>query len=140
MASRREFLQGAAATGAAAAIFPPAAFAQQAMAQTVLGPLDVSKLGVTLPHEHIADGPYYGNKWRAVSRAEFTTRAVETLKQARAAGIETIVDLTTYDVGRDIRFLEEVSRRSGIHMIAATGQRSGTPSSPRVTVPSKQWP
>jgi phosphotriesterase-related protein len=56
-------------------------------------------------------------------RTEFTARAVEQLKLVRAAGVDTIADLTTYDVGRDIGFLEEVSRKSGLNMIAATGQR-----------------
>jgi len=80
-------------------------------------------LGYTLPHEHIADGPFFLGKWSKGGRAELTAEAVEKLKQMRAAGIDTVVDLTPYDVGRDIRFLEEVSRKSGLHVIAATGQR-----------------
>ena len=107
------------------------------MVQTVLGPLDASKLGYTLPHEHVADGPYFLNKWPAGGRAEFTAKAVEKLKQVRAAGVSTIVDLTPYDVGRDIRFLEEVSRKSGLHMIACTGQRFFPPQYPDVSMPSR---
>jgi phosphotriesterase-related protein len=93
--------------------------------QTVLGPLDASKLGVTLAHEHVADGPDVLSRWPKAwgGRAGLVARAVENLKLARAAGVGTIVDLTTYDVGRDIRFLEEVSRKSGLNMIACTGQR-----------------
>lgn len=144
MATRREFLKAAAATGIAAALSRPAA-AQTAgakgpragIAQTVLGPRDSAKLGTTLPHEHIADGPYFLNKWPNGGRAEFTATAIEKLKLVRAAGIDTIVDLTTYDVGRDIRFLEEVSRKSGLHMIACTGQRFFPPQYPGVTMPSR---
>jgi predicted metal-dependent phosphotriesterase family hydrolase len=40
-------------------------------------------------------------------------RRARAARGTGAAGIDTIVDLTTYDVGRDIRFLEEVSRKSG---------------------------
>src|SRR5579863_1960451 len=107
------------------------------MAQTVVGPLDASKLGFTLPHEHIADGPYYLNKWPKGGRAGFVAKAVEKLKLVQAAGVSTIVDLTTYDVGRDIRFLEEVSRKSGMNMIACTGERFFPPQSPHVSMPAR---
>lgn len=48
---------------------------------------------------------------------------MDKLRRVRAAGVSTIIDLTTYDVGRDAVFLAEVSRGSGINMIACTGQR-----------------
>lgn len=62
---------GTTAAGIAAAIFRPIAGVSEAaganglpghagIAQTVLGPLDASKLGFTLPHEHVAEGAYYG--------------------------------------------------------------------------------
>lgn len=108
--------------------------------QTVLGPLDASKLGFTFSHEHIADGPHvYLPKWPKTwgSRAEFTAKAVEKLKLVRASGVSTIVDLTTYDVGRDIRFLEEVSRKSGLNIITCTGQRFFPPKFPDVSIPSR---
>ena len=113
-------MQTAAACAAMASHCAQAATA--GIAQTVLGPLDASKLGFTLAHEHIADASYDLKKWPN-SRADFVAAAVAKLKLARDAGISTIVDLTTYDVLRDIHFLEEVSRKSGLHMIAATGQR-----------------
>jgi phosphotriesterase-related protein len=143
MTNRREFLKRTAATGIAAAM-PVAGVSQAAgagIAQTVLGPLDASKLGLTLPHEHIADAPYFHlPKWPKAwgGRAEFVAKAVERLKLVRAAGVRTIVDLTTYDVGRDIRFLEEVSRKSGLNMIACTGQRFFPPNSPDVSMPSRE--
>ena len=130
--TRRELLKGALATGIAAAILRPVAGAPETesvnglpISQTVLGPLDASKLGYTLPHEHIADGPYFLQRWPKAwgGRREFVDKSVESLKAVRAAGVSTIVDLTTYDVFRDVRFLEEVSRKSGINMIASTGQR-----------------
>jgi len=108
-------------------------------AQTVLGPVDAPSLGFTLTHEHIADAPDVLGRWPKAwgGRAELTAKAVEELQRVRAGGVGTIVDLTTYDVGRDIRFLEEVSRRSGIHMIAATGQRFFPPNVPHVSMPSR---
>jgi phosphotriesterase-related protein len=107
-------------------------------AQTVLGPLEASRLGVTLAHEHVADGPDVLNRWPKGwgGRVEFVARAVEKLKLVRAAGVGTIVDLTPYDVGRDIRFLEEVSRKSGLNMIACTGQRFFPPQDPHIPMPA----
>lgn len=150
MTSRREFLKRTAAIGITAAIFRPVAGASEAagvnglaghpgIAQTVLGPLDASKLGFTLAHEHIASGPYYLPKWPGAwgGRTEFVDKAVEKLKLVRAAGISTIVDLTPYDVWRDIRFLEEVSRKSGLNMIACTGQRFFPPKIAGVSMPAR---
>jgi phosphotriesterase-related protein len=96
----------------------------------VLGPLAPSQLGFTLTHEHIADAPWYLKKWPASlgGRAGLVGKAVEKLKAVRAEGVSTIVDLTTYDAGRDdIRFLEEVSRKSGMQIVAYTGQRHVPP-------------
>jgi len=152
MTSRREFLKRTFTTGIAAGIFRPFAGGSEAAsvngppghagrAQTVVGPFDASKLGFTLPHEHVAEGAYYLSKWPKDwgGRAEFVVKAVEKLKLVRAAGVSTIVDLTPYDVWRDIRFLEEVSRKSGINMIACTGQRFFPPithvSMPAGTIP-----
>jgi phosphotriesterase-related protein len=131
--NRREFLKRTVATGIGAAIFRPVTGASETaslnglpghagIAQTVLGHLDASKLCFTLPHEHIADGPYfYLPKWPKAwgGKSEFVAKAVEKLKLVRAAGVNTIVDLTTYDVGRDVRFLEEVSRKSGLNLTRA---------------------
>jgi phosphotriesterase-related protein len=150
-ATRREFLVQTAAAGVAAMSFrtghaskataptwATSTSRRDGVVQTVLGPLDASKLGFTLTHEHIADGPFYLNKWPKAwgGRAEFVAKAVEKLKLVRAAGVSTIVDLTTYDVWRDIRFLEEVSRKSGLNMIACTGQRFFPPTS-HVSMPAR---
>lgn len=132
MTNRRDVLLGMASV----ALSTPAA-AAASKAQTVLGWLDAARLGVTLPHEHIADTPYYLNRWPGGDRATLVAASVEKLKPARAAGIGTIVDLTTYDVWRDIRFLEEVSRKSGLHMIAATGQRFLPPRIAGIEMPAR---
>ena len=109
-------------------------------AQTVLGALDTSELGFTLTHEHIADAPEVLERWPKAwgGRAGLIAKAVDQLKVVKAAGIRTVVDLTTYDVGRrDIRFLEEVSRKSGMNLIASTGQRFFPPRSRQVSMPAR---
>lgn len=99
--------------------------ARAGVVQTVLGPLDASKLGFTLTHEHICRCPLkvFGDRANAVANA------VDKLKEARDAGIDTVVDVTPFDVERDIRFGEEVSRKSGMHIVACTGQHLFAPES-----------
>src|SRR5262245_57891685 len=130
MTTRREFLTQ---TTGASALATSVKFAQLSKAnpsqeaakgsragvvQTVLGPIDASKLGFTLTHEHVGSGSekIFG------SRVSSVADAVDKLKEARDAGINTIVDVTTFDLERDIRYREEISRKSGMQIVAATGQ------------------
>ena len=87
--------------------------------ETVLGPLDVSKLGFTLSHEHPCFIPYEDFPDRTAAVA----RMVDKLKEARAAGVDTIIDLSTADAWRDVRFGQEVARRSGMQIVVSTGFR-----------------
>ena len=150
MTTRREFLKRTAATGIAAALSKSVDGASGAArpygpssgvgtAQTVLGALDASELGFTLTHEHIANAPDVLKRWPKAwgGRAGLIAKAVDRLKVIKAAGISTVVDLTTYDGGRDIRFLEEVSRKSGMNVIACTGQRFFPPQSRHVSMPAR---
>lgn len=132
MSTRREFVKRAASIAVAAAVASKAASKEAGTVQTVSGPLEVSRLGFTLTHEHIADAPDVLKRWPGAwgGRSGLIDKAVERLAAAKAAGISTVVDLTTHDVGRDIRFLEEVSRKSGLNIIASTGQRFFAPESP----------
>ncbi|MBL8175427.1 MAG: TatD family hydrolase [Bryobacterales bacterium] len=130
MTTRREFLQTAAVSVVAAtsvqcthvskvnANLGAGKAARTGVVQTVLGPIDASKLGFTLTHEHVGSG----SEKIFSSRANSVADAVDKLKEARDAGIRTIVDLSTFDTGRDIRYREEISRKSGMQIVAATGQ------------------
>jgi phosphotriesterase-related protein len=46
---------------------------------------------------------------------------IEKLKAAKAGGIDTVVDATTLDLGRDAPLLAEASRYSGVNVIACSG-------------------
>lgn len=90
---------------------------------SVLGPLDTQDIGFTLSHEHIvvtSAGIQYVYP-EFIDRAGSISRAVAELKTAYAEGLRTIVDVTTLDLGRDIRLIEQVSRESGVNIICATG-------------------
>jgi phosphotriesterase-related protein len=127
MATRREFLlqSAAACIGTATAM---QAWSQTRRApgivQTVRGPLDASKLGFTLPHEHICvSSAGFWQEWPEFfgGRAAFIAKVVQKLEAAKREGVDTIVDVTPADVGRDVRLLEEVSRKSGVNIVACTG-------------------
>ena len=90
---------------------------------SVLGPLDTADIGYTLSHEHVlvtSAGIQYVYP-EFIDREGTIARAVADLKTAYSEGLRTIVDVTTIDLGRDIRMLEQVSRESGINIICATG-------------------
>lgn len=91
--------------------------------ETVLGPVDASKLGVTLSHEHVLVGMGEDNKhypwlydWDLTK-----ANAIRELSEAKAGGVDTVIDLTTPDLGRDVQFVREVSRASGVNVVMATG-------------------
>jgi phosphotriesterase-related protein len=95
-----------------------------ATVNSVLGPLDTADLGFTLTHEHVlvaSAGIHrtFPELYGALDR--LGEEAVKALTEAREGGVQTIVDLSTLDLGRDVRFLAEMSRRSGVNIIAATG-------------------
>ena len=54
-------------------------------------------------------------------RARMRDGAIASLRQAKADGVDALIDLTTPDLTRDVRFIEEVSRASGVHVVVATG-------------------
>ena len=96
---------------------------------TVLGPVDTSELGFTLSHEHLATG----SAGMRHTYPEFFDRegtiedAAAALKQAYDEGVRSYIDPTTFDLGRDIGMMQEVSRQSGVHIIPATGSHQAIP-------------
>lgn len=91
--------------------------------ETVLGPIDAAKLGATLSHEHVLVGMGEDNHhypWRFDWPATRAT-AIRELSEAKAGGIDSLIDLTTPDLGRDVEFVRDVAEASGMNVIVATG-------------------
>ena len=95
-----------------------------ATVNSVLGPLDTADLGFTLTHEHLFTASagiqqtfpeLFGDFDRLTEQVEWS------LNEAKDGGVKTIVDLSTMDLGRDIRFIKQMSERTGVQIIAATG-------------------
>ncbi len=99
------------------------------MVHTVRGEIDSSGLGRTLSHEHLTTGisgmeRLPGFMDTAERRQEMVDRCVEALARVRRAGIDTIIDLTPFDLGRQVWLFEAVAERHREHdvnIVCATG-------------------
>jgi len=94
-----------------------------ATVQTVSGPIDTSEMGFTLIHEHLrVQSDAVVMQWpHLYDRLRELERALAQVKAAQARGVRTIVDPTVMGLGRDVRFMQDVVRQTGIQLIAATG-------------------
>ncbi len=91
---------------------------------TVLGPISAQDMGVTLVHEHICYGfpGWEGDQSIApFDPASIVATGVATLEQLKALGVGTYIDATPLDGGRQPELLKEISEKTGVHIICATG-------------------
>ncbi|GAA3480390.1 phosphotriesterase [Streptomyces yanii] len=91
---------------------------------TVLGPVPAEELGVVSVHEallSVVPGAEYAFDI-TIDRAEIFETLAAKLKDFRAHGGGTIVDSTGMFHGRDVRLYETLSRTTGVHIVASTGQ------------------
>lgn len=84
---------------------------------TVLGPVPVSELGRTMPHEHVVckelgmgEGPL-----------DDVDGAIDDLRVLKEVGGGAIVDLTTEGLGRRPDLLRRASQESGVHIVMGAG-------------------
>jgi phosphotriesterase-related protein len=93
-----------------------------AIINSVLGPLSTANLGTTLMHEHLlSSSTGIPQNYPEILDKGYMKHIISGLKKAKAGGIDTIVDATTLDLGRDVNVLAEASRRSGVNIIACSG-------------------
>jgi phosphotriesterase-related protein len=93
-------------------------------AQTVSGPIEASALGVTLPHEHVIFG--YPGYQGDVTLGGFDHDAAlahctGVAQMLRSRGVQTVVDATPNECGRDPVFLREVAEASGLNILCSSG-------------------
>jgi phosphotriesterase-related protein len=91
--------------------------------ETVQGPIDAAQLGTVLSHEHVLvsigeDSHHY--PWM-FDWDETRANAIRDLSEAKAGGVDTLIDLTTPDLGRDVEFIRDVATASGMNVVVATG-------------------
>lgn len=89
--------------------------------RTVLGDIAAADLGVTYAHEHLViDGGRPVELSADFLLADVDRVAVE-LTSAHAAGLRAAIDMMPADCGRNPPKLAELSGRTGVHLVAATG-------------------
>jgi phosphotriesterase-related protein len=106
-----------------AAILSPKQIPNEPMVETITGPIRTADLGFVLMHEHIvvrSEGlaKNFPHIW---DPEPVRKRALERLAALKARGVDTLVDLTVYGLGRDIPFLLPIVQQSGLQVIVATG-------------------
>jgi phosphotriesterase-related protein len=90
--------------------------------QTVLGSVDPSALGFTLPHEHTAIALWHiPNRWDYWELTRDEPVVTAELVRYRDAGGTALVDLTLHGVGRDPAWLVRLARATGLHLVMACG-------------------
>ncbi len=91
-----------------------------AFIRTVLGDIEDFE-GVAYAHEHlIIDSPLIADRFAHIHLHDVDA-AVEEVTRCRDAGAGLMVDTMTVAAGRDIVRLAEISRRTGVHILAVTG-------------------
>lgn len=91
---------------------------------TVLGPVLAGELGVVAVHEallSVVPGAQYAYDI-SMDRAEIFETLAAKLTDFKHAGGGTIVDATGMFHGRDLPLYEALSRATGVHIVASTGQ------------------
>jgi len=95
---------------------------------TIRGPIDSADLGRTLSHEHLTTGAAGMERIPGMMsdgrRQEMVDRSVAALARVRQSGIDTIIDLTPFDLGRQAWLFEAVAERQdehGVNIVCATG-------------------
>lgn len=90
-------------------------------ARTVLGDIAPEEMGLTYSHEHIIIDQSYPTLGNPLFLLNDTDKVSEELQRFREGGGQTMVDTMPADCGRNVGKLAEVSRRTGVHIIAPTG-------------------
>lgn len=91
--------------------------------ETVQGAVDADELGVVLAHEHVRfRDEAVADQWpgRYDDQLELDA-ALVAVNDAKARGVQTIVDPTAMFGGRDVRFMKRVADQTGVRIVPCTG-------------------
>lgn len=91
--------------------------------QTIRGPIGVEDLGMTLSHEHLVAGSGTLDRMpKFYNEDEAYALNLQALERARAAGVRSMIDLTTMDLGRQVRLFQRIAEAdTGVNIVCATG-------------------
>lgn len=90
--------------------------------QTVRGPVSVDNLGFTLMHEHVmASNAGIPENYPQMYRPDYLDSLTRDLTALKENGIQTIVDASPYDLGRDAKRLKAVAEAADFNIICCSG-------------------
>jgi len=89
--------------------------------RTVAGDIDVAQLGVCYAHEHVIIDPSFTTHLFPEFCIDSVDAACTELLAFHACGGRAMIDCMPCDSGRNALKLAEVSRRTGVHIVAPTG-------------------
>ena len=89
--------------------------------RTVLGDIPSERLGMCFAHEHLVIDGGVAKLVNPEISLQRVADAVAELRPCVAAGLRAVVDAMPADAGRNVVKLAEISRRAGVHVVAATG-------------------
>jgi 5-phospho-D-xylono-1,4-lactonase len=89
--------------------------------RTVTGDVDPTELGVTYAHEHLVIDPGPVTAVAPDFDLSDVDRMVPEVEAAHAIGLRTVVDAMPCATGRNAAKLADLSRRSGVRIVAPTG-------------------
>lgn len=94
-----------------------------ATVETARGPVTIEALGRTLMHEHvfIVHPEINQNYDVGFDEEREVAKAVERMNELKAAGIDSIVDLTVIGLGRFIPRIARVAAQTELNIVVATG-------------------
>jgi phosphotriesterase-related protein len=127
-------------------IFTITAFAQPpapGTVNTVLGPMNAEKLGITLMHEHFvfaypgwfADATIAPDDYKEILKTD-----LGAIKTAQRYGIRTIVDATPNDTGgRNPALYKDLAKKTGMNIICSTGLYTEHEGSPAYWMTKGVW-
>jgi phosphotriesterase-related protein len=121
--SRKKFIKNSFLAGAGALLLPEFKLFATDTVMTVKGPIETSKMGFTLTHEHVmADfiGAAKFNKSR-YNGEEVYNVALPFIKEARVKGVDTFIDCTPAYLGRDPQILKKLADSTGMNILTTTG-------------------
>lgn len=90
---------------------------------TATGPVEADRLGVTLTHEHVfvLNEDYRLNFLPDWDEEGQIRAAVERLTALKAAGVDTLMDVSVAGLGRNVPRIAKVAERVDLNLILATG-------------------
>lgn len=88
--------------------------------RTVLGDISTEKVGITLSHEHIVLDLERIRKNKD-STYGYSDLIIKEVMKAKKMGVQTIVDQTANDMGRNVIELKKISEECKVNIVASTG-------------------